>query len=46
MLIEVEVVNILTDVLFASLPIPMVWNLQVNMRTKITLLAILSLGYL
>ncbi|KAF8851193.1 hypothetical protein BDZ45DRAFT_156348 [Acephala macrosclerotiorum] len=38
-------VNIVTDVLFASLPIPMVWNLQVNIRTKISLIAILSLGY-
>lgn len=40
------VVNIITDVLFASLPIPIVWNLQVNLRTKISLVAILSLGYL
>ncbi|KUJ14205.1 uncharacterized protein LY89DRAFT_131990 [Mollisia scopiformis] len=38
-------VNIVTDVLFASLPIPMVWNLQVNIRTRISLIAILSLGY-
>lgn len=41
-----SVVNILTDVLFATLPVPIVWNLQVNMRTKISLLTILSLGYL
>jgi hypothetical protein len=41
-----SVINILTDILFASLPIPMVWTLQVNIRTKLTLLAILSLGYL
>ncbi|PBP16420.1 hypothetical protein BUE80_DR012875 [Diplocarpon rosae] len=40
------VVNILTDVLFASLPIPIVWNLQVNVRTKISLIVIMSLGYL
>ncbi|KAE9370760.1 hypothetical protein N431DRAFT_40454 [Stipitochalara longipes BDJ] len=40
-----SVVNILTDVLFASLPVTVVWNLQVNMRTKLSLLAILSLGY-
>jgi len=40
-----SVINIITDVLFASLPIPVVWNLQVNLRTKLSLLAILSLGY-
>ncbi|CAL3967960.1 unnamed protein product [Diplocarpon coronariae] len=40
-----SVVNILTDVLFASLPIPIVWNLQVNIRTKISLIMIMSLGY-
>ncbi|KAH7317763.1 phosphatidylserine decarboxylase [Rhexocercosporidium sp. MPI-PUGE-AT-0058] len=40
-----SIVNILTDVLFASLPIPIVWKLQVNMRTKISLICILSLGY-
>ncbi|KIW43898.1 uncharacterized protein PV06_04949 [Exophiala oligosperma] len=37
-------INIATDVLFALLPIPIVWNLQTNMRTKITLIFILSLG--
>ncbi|KAI1609133.1 phosphatidylserine decarboxylase [Exophiala viscosa] len=37
-------VNITTDVIFACLPIPIVWNLQTNMRTKITLVFILSLG--
>ena len=41
-----SIINIITDVLFASLPVTVVWNLQVNMRTKISLLAILSLGYL
>jgi hypothetical protein len=41
-----SIVNILTDVLFASLPITVIWNLQVNVRTKLSLLAILSLGYL
>lgn len=38
-------INIATDVLFATLPIPLVWNLQLNQRTKISLIAILSLGY-
>ncbi|PVH82004.1 hypothetical protein DL98DRAFT_514370 [Cadophora sp. DSE1049] len=40
-----SIVNIVTDVLFASLPIPIVWKLQVNLRTKISLIGILSLGY-
>ncbi|PMD44631.1 hypothetical protein L207DRAFT_579565 [Hyaloscypha variabilis F] len=38
-------INIFTDVLFASLPIPIILTLQVNVRTKATLIAILSIGY-
>ncbi|KAK7898083.1 hypothetical protein LTR67_004715 [Exophiala xenobiotica] len=37
-------INIATDVIFALLPVPIVWNLQTNMRTKVTLVFILSLG--
>ncbi|KAF2786396.1 hypothetical protein K505DRAFT_318523 [Melanomma pulvis-pyrius CBS 109.77] len=37
--------NIITDVLFATLPIPLIWSLQLNTRTKISLIAILSLGW-
>lgn len=37
-------INIATDVLFALLPVPIVWKLQTNLRTKITLVAILGLG--
>ncbi|PVH98848.1 hypothetical protein DM02DRAFT_484891, partial [Periconia macrospinosa] len=37
--------NIITDVLFATLPIPLIWKLQLNMRTKISLIGILSLGW-
>ena len=37
-------INIFTDVVFALLPIPIIWNLQINQRTKITLSIILSLG--
>ena len=37
-------INIFTDVFFALLPIPIIWNLQINQRTKITLSFILSLG--
>lgn len=37
-------VNIATDVLFAVLPIPIVWGLQTNLRTRLTLVFILGLG--
>ncbi|KAK4889505.1 hypothetical protein LTR27_011680 [Elasticomyces elasticus] len=40
-----SIVNICTDVLFAVLPIPIIIKLQVNLRTKITLGVILSLGF-
>jgi hypothetical protein len=38
-------INIATDLLFAILPIPLVWGLQLNTRTKIGLVCILSLGF-
>ncbi|KAL5461630.1 hypothetical protein PMIN06_002126 [Paraphaeosphaeria minitans] len=37
--------NIITDVLFATLPIPLIWKLQINMRTKLSLIVVLSLGW-
>ncbi|KAI5863698.1 hypothetical protein GGS23DRAFT_565004 [Durotheca rogersii] len=37
-------VNIATDVFFAVLPIPMLWKVQINSRTKASLVCILSLG--
>ncbi|RYN28419.1 hypothetical protein AA0112_g7563 [Alternaria arborescens] len=37
-------VTISTDFLLALLPIPLVWQLQLNGRTKITLVCILALG--
>lgn len=37
--------NIVTDVLFAALPIPLIWQLQLNTRTKVSLIVILSLGW-
>ncbi|MCJ1316300.1 hypothetical protein MMC15_001621 [Xylographa vitiligo] len=37
-------VNIVTDVLFVVLPIPVIWGLQLNVRTRITLIGVLSLG--
>lgn len=39
-------VAVLTDVVFALLPIPMLWNVQMNWRIKMALGAILSLGVL
>ena len=37
-------VAVLTDVTFALLPIPMLWNVQMNWRVKTAVAAILSLG--
>ncbi|KAF1952866.1 hypothetical protein CC80DRAFT_355435, partial [Byssothecium circinans] len=37
--------NIVTDVLFATLPIPLIWKLQLNLRTKLSLIIVLSLGW-
>ncbi|PSN73976.1 hypothetical protein BS50DRAFT_670466 [Corynespora cassiicola Philippines] len=38
-------INIATDLLFALIPIPMIWKLQVNFRTKVGLGVILGLGF-
>ncbi|PGH18780.1 hypothetical protein AJ79_00193 [Helicocarpus griseus UAMH5409] len=38
-------VNIATDVIFATIPIPMFFKIQVKMRRKIILMVILGLGY-
>jgi hypothetical protein len=39
--------NILTDLLFAIfIPIPMLWNVQMNRRQKSSIIGILSLGIL
>ncbi|KAF1978940.1 hypothetical protein BU23DRAFT_448834, partial [Bimuria novae-zelandiae CBS 107.79] len=40
-----SLINIITGVLFATLPIPLVWRLQINKRTKISLIVVLSLGW-
>ncbi|KXS97313.1 hypothetical protein AC578_10745 [Pseudocercospora eumusae] len=39
-------INCATDFLLAALPVPIIIKLQVNRRTKITLVLILSLGYI
>ncbi|KAL1596353.1 hypothetical protein SLS60_008999 [Paraconiothyrium brasiliense] len=40
-----SVFNIITDILFATLPIPLIWKLQINMRTKMSLIVVLSFGW-
>ncbi|KAI8270170.1 hypothetical protein K4K58_011571 [Colletotrichum sp. SAR11_239] len=37
--------NIFTDVCFATLPIPIIWVLQMKLRTRVYLIIVLSLGY-
>lgn len=37
--------NVFTDILFATLPIPIIWNLQVKHRVRLYLIGVLSLGY-
>ncbi|KAK4158956.1 hypothetical protein QBC43DRAFT_348291 [Cladorrhinum sp. PSN259] len=37
--------NIFTDISFATLPIPLIWSLQLQRRIRIYLIAILSGGY-
>lgn len=39
-------VAVLTDVIFALLPIPMLWHVQMNWRVKSAIAGILSLGVL
>jgi hypothetical protein len=38
--------NIFTDVCFASLPVPIIWSLQMSQRTRLYLIFVLSLGYM
>ncbi|KAF2279120.1 uncharacterized protein EI97DRAFT_371657 [Westerdykella ornata] len=40
-----SVINIVTDIVLALMPVPLVWRLQVNKRTKISLVLILGLGF-
>ncbi|KAH6683561.1 hypothetical protein F5X68DRAFT_233617 [Plectosphaerella plurivora] len=37
--------NIFTDFMFATIPIPIIWSLQMKLRTRLYLIGILSLGY-
>ncbi|KXH29034.1 hypothetical protein CSIM01_02103 [Colletotrichum simmondsii] len=38
--------NIFTDVVLATLPVPIIWNLQMKRRLRLYAIGILSLGYL
>ena len=38
------VITIITDFIVALLPVPLVWQLQLNLRSKISLIFVLSLG--
>ena len=40
------VVNTFTDLVFATLPVYMVWSIRLDTRTKISVIVVLSLGYL
>ncbi|KAH7305210.1 hypothetical protein B0I35DRAFT_483981 [Stachybotrys elegans] len=40
------VCNIVTDVVTATLPVPLIWKLKMKKRTRIYLIAVLSLGYM
>lgn len=43
---SLSVQNILTDWLYALLPIPMIWNAKMTMQAKITVALVLGLGIL
>ncbi|KAL1598096.1 hypothetical protein SLS59_007106 [Nothophoma quercina] len=38
------VITIVTDFMVALLPVPLVWQLQLNLRSKVSLIFVLSLG--
>ncbi|KAK9775286.1 hypothetical protein SCAR479_07962 [Seiridium cardinale] len=37
-------INVVTDLFFALIPIPMLWNIQIDRRTKASLICVLGLG--
>lgn len=41
---SISVMTILTDWLYALLPIPMIWSVQMSVQTKVTVAFVLSLG--
>jgi hypothetical protein len=40
-----SITNIVTDIVLAFIPVPLIWTLQVNKRTKASLIFILTLGF-
>ncbi len=42
---QVTACNIFTDITFATLPIPLIWSLQLQRRVRLYLIVILSGGY-
>jgi hypothetical protein len=38
-------INITTDVIFTALPIPIIWGLNLNKKTRLSLILVLSLGF-
>lgn len=44
--LSISIMSIVTDWLYALLPIPMIWNVQMTKQAKITVVFILSLGIL
>lgn len=43
---DLTVIHIITDILLALRPIPLIWELKINTRARISLIAILSVGIL
>lgn len=39
-------INIASDVILATLPVQIIWKLQINQRQKFALIGVLSLGYI
>lgn len=46
LLTEGIALNIFTDVVLATLPVPVIWSLQMKLRLRLYVIGILSLGYL
>jgi hypothetical protein len=42
---SLQAFNVFTDVLFATLPIPIIWRLQMKTKVRLYLIGVLSLGY-
>lgn len=38
--------NMFTDVVFATIPMPIIWNLQMSRRIRLSLIELLGVGWL